>query len=105
MDAMSPLMTACFGEKPDLTPYTALPNQVPLDKMNPDKKSLAPNERHWADASDRLDFTHVDAANEDTLNRILWHAMRGNEPYPAAWAGPHGRGLKPLGLTLSGEDD
>ncbi|MEK7476240.1 MAG: bifunctional YncE family protein/alkaline phosphatase family protein [Candidatus Coatesbacteria bacterium] len=105
MDAMAPLMTACFGEKPDLTPYMARPNEVPLDQMNPEKKTLAPNERHWAELSERLDFAHVDAANEDTLNRILWHAMRGTEPYPAEWAGPHGRGLKPLGLTLSGEDD
>jgi len=105
MDAMSPVMTACFGGDPDLAPYTALPALVPLDEMNPDKKSLAPAERRWAEMSEKLDFTHVDAADEDTLNRILWHAMRGSEPYPAEWAGPHGRGLGPLGLALTGEDD
>ena len=96
MDAQSPLMTACFGAKPDLTPFTALPNEVPLDELNPERKSQAPS---------NLDFTHVDAVDEDTLNRIIWHAMRGDEPYPAEWAGAHGRGLKSLGLSLSGEDD
>jgi hypothetical protein len=73
--------------------------------MNPEKKTLAPSERRWADLSDRLDFVHVDAANEDTLNRILWHATRGSDPYPAAWVGAHGRGLKALHLTLSDEAD
>src|SRR5258706_16370475 len=35
MDAMAPVMRGCFRDKPDLKPYTALPNLVPLDKMNP----------------------------------------------------------------------
>jgi hypothetical protein len=27
--------------------------------------------------------------DEDTLNRILWHATRGDAPYPARFVGPH----------------
>jgi hypothetical protein len=31
-----------------------------------------------------MDFQQPDEANEDTLNRILWHSVRGmNAPYPA----------------------
>ena len=29
-----------------------------------------------------LDFDVEDRADEDTLNRILWFAMRGDQPYP-----------------------
>jgi hypothetical protein len=33
-----------------------------------------------------LNFKRVDACPEDTLNRILWHAVKGSAaPYPA-WA-------------------
>src|SRR5262249_48872013 len=46
--------------------------------------------------------------DEDTLNRIVWHAMKGVAvPYPAEWAGAHGRDLQKLGLRLdpNGRDD
>jgi len=99
LDAMAPVMTACFGRKPDLTPFTVLANQVPLDEMNPPEKAMAPEDRRWAELSARQDFTHPDRANEDVMNRILWGAMRSGELYPAEWAGAHGRGLKALGLV------
>ena len=45
-----------------------------------------------------------DQADEDTLNRILWHSVKGvNAPYPAHLAGAHGKGLKSLGLRLGGD--
>ncbi len=40
MDAMAPLMTECFTEKQDLSPFVALKNNIPLDQMNPAKASL-----------------------------------------------------------------
>jgi len=34
------------------------------------------------------------AKDDDDLNRIIWHAMKGFDvPYPSEWAGFHGRGL------------
>ena len=39
--------------------------------------------------------------NEDAWNRILWHAARGDEPYPVAFAGAHGKGLSGRGLRLA----
>ncbi len=42
--------------------------------------------RRNALVSARLNFSQIDAAPEDTLNRILWHSVMGSAaPYPA-WA-------------------
>jgi hypothetical protein len=101
MDAQSPLMTACFTPTPDFTPYTALQNQVPLDEMNPGTAALRGRQLHWARRSLAQNFVQFDRADEDTLNRILWHSVKGvDAKYPQAWAGAHGRGLKRLGLVL-----
>ncbi|WP_235963780.1 bifunctional YncE family protein/alkaline phosphatase family protein [Tautonia rosea] len=107
MDAMSPLMTECFTDEPDFTPYTALPVTVPLDELNKQVSQLPPGQRVWAEASLAQDFTVFDRADEDTLNRILWHFAKGADtPYPAHLAGAHGTGLKGRKLIhVEFEDD
>ncbi|GIV16058.1 MAG: phosphoesterase [Armatimonadota bacterium] len=106
MVAMSPVMTACFTENPDFTPYTALPNRIPLDELNPPLNTLNPQQRHWAEASLRLPLDKPDRADEDILNRIIWHAVKGIEaPYPAEFAGAHGKGLSARGLVLVEEEE
>ena len=106
MDAMAPVMHSCFQEEPDFTPYTHLPNIQPLDELNPVITALNTDEQHWATLSAAQDFDHVDAADETSLNMILWHAMKGvDAPYPTAQSGAHGTGLKALGLDFSGEED
>ena len=43
LDATATPMTDCFTDTPDLTPFTSVPNRVPLDQMNPDpEKDRAP---------------------------------------------------------------
>jgi len=86
-DASAVPMWDAFTDTPDLTPFTAVPTNVPLDQMNPDPKALAdPVLRADAIASARMNFREVDRAPEDALNRILWRAMKGSaEPYPE-WA-------------------
>jgi len=86
-DASATPMSDCFTDVPDLTPFVALPNQVPLDEMNGGSTAIAdPVLREDAVASDAIDFSVVDRAPEDLLNRILWRAMRGSTvPYPE-WA-------------------
>jgi hypothetical protein len=102
MDGAASLMTACFTDKPDFTPYTCLPNRVPLDELNPPLSSLRGKQRYWAQKSQEIPWHIVDGAQEDTLNRILWHAVRGvDAPYPSQYAGAHGQGLKALRLKLS----
>jgi len=99
--ALSPLLTECFADAPDLTPFKALPASVPLDQLNLAANRLRGKERVWAEQSQSLDLSGPDRADDELLNRILWHAARGaDEAYPAEWAGAHGRGLKALGLRL-----
>jgi len=86
-DATAVPMFDCFTATPDFTPFDPVPNNIPLDTMNPPKEKIADRllRRHAAQSA-RLNFKRVDACPEDTLNRILWHAVRGSAaPYPA-WA-------------------
>lgn len=94
MDSMAPLMRECFTGRPDFRPYASLPNRISLDEMNPPTPRLSGAALHWARLSARQRFDRIDGAEEDTLNRILWHSVRGPaSPYPAHLAGAHGRGL------------
>src|SRR5207302_5590953 len=100
-DALAPVMEACFTSTADLTPYRARPASVPLDELNPPAKNLKGQARLWAEKSMALDFSKPDVADEDTLNRILWFAAKGEDAYPAALAGAHGKGLAALKLRLA----
>jgi len=107
-DAMAPLLSECFTSTPDFTPYTALANNIPLDTMNPGTTgAMTPQERYWAKKSLKLDFSRPDLADDNTLNRIIWHSVKGDVRYPSEFAGAHGKGLKKLGLVLvkTGKDD
>ena len=95
LDATATPMFDCFTDQPDLTPFDAVRNNVPLDQMNPRPQDIADRLlRQHALLSGRLNFKRVDACPEDRLNRILWHAMKGSAtPYPA-WA-----------ITVASRDD
>jgi hypothetical protein len=80
--AAEPMFTV-FTSQPDFTPYAALPNQIPLDEMNPPVKKLAGLPRRLAEASARMDFEEPDAADEQLLNRAVWHSLFPARPYPA----------------------
>ena len=86
-DAIANPMTDCFGSKPDKTPYQALPNNIPIDEINPQVLSLKGNALYYAKKSMLPEFDGVDSGNDDLLNRILWFAAKGNAPYPAKFAG------------------
>jgi hypothetical protein len=80
-------MSDCFTETPDLRPFDAVPNNIPLDELNPPAKSHANALlRRYAELSEKLPLSKPDQCDEDLLNRILWHAQKGpTEPYPK-WA-------------------
>jgi DNA-binding beta-propeller fold protein YncE len=94
-DASATPMFDCFTDEADARPFDATPNLVPLDQMNPDPSALSdPALREDAIVSASLNFLEVDKAPEDTLNRILWRAMKGSSaPYPE-WA-----------ITVGADDD
>jgi hypothetical protein len=87
MDASATSMSDCFSETPDLTPFAAVPNQQPLDELGPAiKKITDPQIKKDAAVSAKLPLAEADRCPEDTLNRILWRAMKGTRvPYPL-WA-------------------
>jgi YVTN family beta-propeller protein len=87
LDAVATPMSDCFAATPDFTPFTSVPNRVPLDRINPDPKKIADRVlRQDAIVSNRLALDEPDRCPEDVLNRILWRAMKGTHaPYPE-WA-------------------
>lgn len=79
--AAEPMFTT-FTSKADLTPYTAIPNRVPLDEMNPPLAGLKGLQRELAEFSLAMDSSEPDSAPADTLNRAIWHSVKGFEvPY------------------------
>ncbi len=94
-DASATPMFDCFADTPDFAPFDALPANVSLDELNPSPTSISdPDLRRDAEVSATLNFRQIDAAPEDTLNRILWRARRGSTATYPAWA-----------ITLVEDDD
>ncbi len=90
-DAAATPLYAAFTDKPDFTPYTAAPAKIDLNAVNS-------RTAYGANTSLALNFTAPDmltVADEDALNRVLWHSIKGAKtPYPALVRRPlfHGTG-------------
>jgi hypothetical protein len=83
-DAMADPLSACFTDVPDNSPYTSVPNNVPLDERNPSGTKLTADDRYWLDRTLALDWSHVDAPDPYWLNRINWYSLyKGSRPYPS----------------------
>jgi hypothetical protein len=75
-DAAAPPMVNSFMAKPDLTGFTVVASHTDLLTKNP-------SQGYGAALSARMDFREYDRIDEDVLNRILWHSIKGDVPYPA----------------------
>ncbi|MCE1197332.1 MAG: bifunctional YncE family protein/alkaline phosphatase family protein [Marinilabiliales bacterium] len=82
LDATAMPMFDCFTAKPDLTPYKALPNNIPLDEMNPELKALKGTALRYARRSMEPQFDGIDDGDEELFNKILWFTAKGKTPYP-----------------------
>jgi YVTN family beta-propeller protein len=88
LDLSATPLRHCFQATADLTPYSCIPNLIKLDEMNKPLGDLLGPALEWAKKSLGLDLEEGDAADEDTLNRILWFATHGDgAPYPEEYAG------------------
>jgi hypothetical protein len=96
LDLAAPPMRTCFQAQPDLTPYACIPAKTPIDEVTPPKKDLKGAALKWAEKSMAMNFEKEDEADDDELNRVIWFAMRGDAPYPEAFA---------LNTTEKGRDD
>ncbi|MEO5719506.1 MAG: bifunctional YncE family protein/alkaline phosphatase family protein [Chthoniobacterales bacterium] len=77
-------LTACFTDQPDLRPFGHLPNEQPLDEMNPPLAAVRGVGRQLAAASQRLDISRPDRADPTILARAAWEADRPRQPFPRA---------------------
>jgi DNA-binding beta-propeller fold protein YncE len=92
-DAAALPMRSVFVTRPDLTVFHAVPNNVSLSDVTAAFNTLPRDARRAAAASSVMNFSIPDAAPEEDLNRILWHAARGwHTPYPRV---RHGRDCPP----------
>ena len=55
----------------------ALPNRIPLDEMNPALAGLSGLQLELAKFSLTIDTSQPDSAPADTLNRAIWHSVKG----------------------------
>jgi hypothetical protein len=101
MVAQAPTMEDCFTETPDLRPFKAVARQLAIDEPNKLAHLETEEDRKLADAAKRMDFSRPDRIDDNLFNRILWRADNPGKPYPAEFAGAHGKGLSKLGLKLA----
>jgi YVTN family beta-propeller protein len=75
-DAAAPPMVGSFMLTPDMSGFAALPARIDVMTKNPPQG-------YGSVASARMDFSDYDRIDEDALNRILWHSIKGADtPYP-----------------------
>jgi YVTN family beta-propeller protein len=88
MDLAAEPMYSAFTNKPNLTPYTAKPNQIPLNTLNGSAQAAAPaaaqpTAQAWADWSKKQNWKAPDRADSAHLNRADWYAAHNyTQPYP-----------------------
>jgi len=75
-DASAIPMLNAFANHPNLAPYTTAQPTYPLNAVNGQNAPMA-------QASAQMDFSKPDAADHVKLNRAIWLATKGDQPYPA----------------------
>jgi YVTN family beta-propeller protein len=80
-------MTSVFTPTADTTPYQVIPNNIPLDEMNPQMRGLAGRQKWAAEQSLAMNWKDPDDVPSDVLNRILWWSAKGyDKEYPVLGA-------------------
>ena len=101
-DAAATPLYHSFTAKPDFTPYACRPARIDLNAKNI-------KTAYGAKASLALNFSEPDlltVQDEDTLNRVLWHSVKGaNTPYPGIVRRPLFNHLGRSVATPSGKKD
>ena len=76
-------MSTIFTKTADLKPFVHLEPRIDIAEMNPPIRALQGRARQAAQQSAAMDFTDVDRAPAETLNRIIWWSVKGfDTPYP-----------------------
>ena len=76
-------MSSVFMATPVPEPYQAITPKIALDEMNPPVKALHGRARWAAEQSLAMDWREPDDVPQETLNRIIWGAVKGwDKDYP-----------------------
>jgi hypothetical protein len=84
IDATALPMFDCFSDQRSGGVFSHVANVVPLDRMNRPVAELKGKAASFARASANQAFKDVDGGDDALMNRILWFAAKGEEPYPVA---------------------
>jgi hypothetical protein len=74
-DAGAMPMWRCFDQVPQPFQFSAI-----IPDVNLKDKNIVRNE--WQRRSEMFDFAKEDANNDIEFNRVLWHALKGDIPFP-----------------------
>ena len=88
VDATALPMFECFTATPNYAPYRHRPARVRLNRLNPALSKLTGAARRYGRLSSGAEFDHIDGGRDDVMNRIIWFATKGTQPYPTALTGP-----------------
>jgi YVTN family beta-propeller protein len=86
-DLVTPPMTGLFTNTPNYTPYTALKNNIPLNRLTTQQTASRTSKVQlaWQQESAKM-FARpqrADSADPNILNHAIWYATKGfNTPYP-----------------------
>lgn len=80
-DLLASPMHECFTSRPDFTPFTARPNNIPLNEMNPKLSTLTSKQSYWAKKSMEIPLEDYDLSDGRILSRILWYSVKGYDSY------------------------
>ena len=75
LDYFSRPLSDVFAATPDLAPYSAIVPRANMEEMNPPKTAAAR-------MSDGLDLSGPDRIDDALFTRVLWLALKGEEPMP-----------------------
>ncbi|MBZ5857601.1 bifunctional YncE family protein/alkaline phosphatase family protein [Flavihumibacter profundi] len=82
-DLVATPLIDCFTDKPNFTPFTALPNQIPLNEMNPKITQLKGKQKYWAKESMKIPLGDVDLGDMEVFSRVSWYSVKGySSTYP-----------------------
>jgi len=74
-DAAATPMWSCFNSSPDSFWFKTIQPKISLDEKN-----VAMNK--WQKMSEGFSFVKEDSNNDIEFNRVLWHGLRGDAPFP-----------------------
>ncbi len=73
-DATAKPMVNAFADAPNLAPYAALKNNIPLDELNPSPNALKGESKALAMACYAMDWEELDTQNKVLVNQAVWMA-------------------------------